>query len=87
MLDRIPPQVMAYGLQQRLAVTAGSVEAVKAAADAGADLIYLQATGLRGRQAVSADRYVDLVQYCQQKTIPIILDLQSYSERLADGTA
>lgn len=67
LLDRIPPQVMAYGLQQRLAVTAGSVEAVKAAADAGADLIYLQATGLRGRQAVSADRYVDLVQYCQQK--------------------
>lgn len=67
LLDRIPPQVMAYGLQQQLAVTAGSIEAVKAAADAGADLIYLQATGLRGRQAVSADSYADLVQYCQQK--------------------
>ena len=67
LLDRIPPQVMAYGLQQRLAVTVGSVEAVKAAADAGADLIYLQATGLRSKQAISADSYADLAQYCQQK--------------------
>ena len=30
-------------------------------------MIYLQATGLRSKQAISADSYADLAQYCQQK--------------------
>ena len=40
LLDRIPPQVMEYGLQQKLAVTVGSVEAMQAAVENGADYVY-----------------------------------------------
>ena len=39
LLDRIPPQVMEYGLQQKLAVTVGSVEAMQAAVENGADYL------------------------------------------------
>ena len=52
LLDRIPPQVTAYGLQQKLAVTVGNAAALKAAADNGAELIYLNVTALRRGQVI-----------------------------------
>ncbi len=67
LLDRIPPQVMAYGLQQQLAVMVGSADGVRAAADAGADVIYLHATRLRCNRAVPKESYSDLVQYCHAR--------------------
>ena len=67
LLDRIPPQVMAYGLQQKLAVTVGSADALKAAADAGADYIYLQSTALRRTAPVKPEEYPALADYCHKK--------------------
>lgn len=67
LLDRIPPQVSAYGLQQRLAVTVGSIVALQAAADQGADLIYLHTTVLRQQTAIPVTSYPDLVQYCHER--------------------
>lgn len=67
LLDRIPPQVMAYGLTQRLAVTVGSAEALQAAAEAGADVIYLQTTALRGSLPVPVADYAKLVQACHAR--------------------
>jgi len=67
LLDRIPPQVMAYGLKQKLAVTAGSAEGVKAAADNGADIIYLNATALRRETPVLKEEYAELLQYCRER--------------------
>ncbi len=64
LLDRIPPQVMAYGLQQKLAVTVGSAEAVRAAAENGADIIYLQSTALRRGVPVEKEQYGELAEYC-----------------------
>lgn len=67
LLDRIPPQVMAYGLKQKVAVTVGTADAVRAAADAGADIIYLYATALRRSTVVSKEEYGLLVQYCHDR--------------------
>ena len=67
LLDRIPPQVMAYGLKQRLAVTAGHSDGVKAAADNGAHIIYLNATPLRRETPVAKEEYKALVDYCHEK--------------------
>lgn len=84
LLDRIPPQVMAYGLQQKLAVTVGSTAALKAAADHGADLIYLHTTVLRRNQAIDSDQYEALLAYCHARNVqlywtcsPIQNELQS----------
>ena len=67
LLDRIPPQVMAYGLKQRLAVTAGHEEGVKAAADHGAHIIYFNATPLRRETPVAKEDYKALAEYCHEK--------------------
>lgn len=67
LLDRIPPQVVSYGLQQKLAVTVGTIEAAMAAADQGADLIYFQSTPLRRQSLTQTGEYGQLVQYCHQK--------------------
>ena len=67
LLDRIPPQVMAYGLQQKLAVTVGSAEGVTSAADSGADIIYFNATALRREKVVAKEGYPALLQYCHDR--------------------
>ncbi len=67
LLDRIPPQVMEYGLKQQLAVTAGDADSVRAAADNGADIIYLNATVLRRSKAVAKEEYAELAAYCHDK--------------------
>lgn len=67
LLDRIPPQVMAYGLQQRLAVTVSDAEGVYAALNGGADCIYLQTTALRRRPVVKPEEYAALAQACHEK--------------------
>ena len=67
LLDRIPPQVTAYGLQQKLAVTVGNAAALKAAADNGADLIYLNVTALRRGQVIDKGQYAELAAYCHEK--------------------
>ena len=67
LLDRIPPQVMAYGLQQKLAVTVGSADGIKAAAEHGADIIYFNATALRREKAAAKEDYPALLQYCHDR--------------------
>ncbi len=67
LLDRIPPQVMEYGLKQQLAVTVGDGDSVRAAADHGADIIYLNATVLRRSKAVEREEYPELVSYCHER--------------------
>lgn len=67
LLDRIPPQVTGYGLVQRVAVTVGDAAGVLAAAEAGADLVYLNATALRRGAPVDPSQYQALCQTCHQK--------------------
>ena len=64
LLDRIPPQVMEYGLQQKLAVTVGSVEAMQAAVENGADYVYLNTTALRKEKAIVPEQYTNLAKWC-----------------------
>ena len=47
-----------------LAVTVGSAEAVRAAAENGADIIYLQSTALRRGVPVEKEQYGELAEYC-----------------------
>ncbi len=67
LLDRIPPQVTGYGLQQKIAVTVGSVEAMQAAVEAGADAVYLNVTTLRGNKAIAAEQYGSLAKWCHSR--------------------
>ena len=67
LLDRIPPQVMEYGLKQKVAVTVGSVDAMQAAVEAGADYVYLNTTALRGEKAIVAEQYPALVKWCHSR--------------------
>ena len=67
LLDRIPPQVMEYGLQQKLAVTVGSVEAMQAAVENGADYVYLNTTALRKEKAIVPEQYTNLAKWCHTR--------------------
>ena len=67
LLDRIPPQVMEYGLKQTLSVLVGSVEAMQAAVEAGADYVYLNTTTLRGEKAITTEQYPNLVKWCHSR--------------------
>lgn len=67
LLDRIPPQVMEYGLKQKLAVTVGSVEAMQSAVEHGADYVYLNTTQLRKEKAIVPEQYANLVKWCHSR--------------------
>ena len=63
LLDRIPPQVLSYGLKQRLAVTVGTEDGFKAAVDGGADLVYLNVTKFRRTDGIPKEMYAEYVEY------------------------
>ena len=67
LLDRIPPQVLEYGLKQKLAVTVGSVEAMQAAVENGAEYVYLNTTALRKEKAIVPEQYVALAKWCHSR--------------------
>ena len=67
LLDRIPPQVSNYGLEQKLAVTVGSMEAMQAAVEHGADYVYLNITTLRKNKAIPQEQYPALVRWCHSR--------------------
>lgn len=67
LLDRIPPQVLAYGLQQKLAVTVGSVEAMQAAVEHGADYVYLNTTALRKEKVIVPEQFAALARWCHSR--------------------
>ena len=67
LLDRIPPQVLEYGLKQKLAVTVGSVEAMQAAVENGAEYVYLNTTALRKEKAIVPEQYAALAKWCHSR--------------------
>ena len=67
LLDRIPPQVLEYGLKQKLAVTVGSVEAMQAAVENGAEYVYLNTTALRKEKAIVPEQYTALAKWCHSR--------------------
>jgi putative protease len=67
LLDRIPPQVLEYGLKQKLAVTVGSVEAMQAAVENGAEYVYLNTTALRKEKAIVPEQYTSLAKWCHSR--------------------
>lgn len=71
LLDRIPPQVMGYGLRQKISVTVASIDAMQRAVEAGADYIYFHATALRQKTTISEKQYPSLVKWCHSRNVQI----------------
>lgn len=71
LLDRIPPQVMGYGLKQKLSVTVSCIDAMQRAVESGADYIYLHATALRMEKTIPEEQYASVVKWCHSRNVQI----------------